>query len=314
VLGGTDGTIAETSATDVYEFEKRIAEFSLPMQERRDPVKTYNKVTTTQLKETAPAIPWDSFFEHVGLIGDFGDLVLENVAYFSKLSELLLKTNLEIIKVYLKYHFLHSCSPFLNEAFVNEHFEFTEKALKGTASIQLRWKRILSQVSENLEDDVSKLYVAKHFPPESKKAASEMVQYIIKAFEHRLKTVDWMQDETRKKGLEKLAKFGVKIGYPDKWKDYSSLQGKLSRSTSYIENMLIVREFNYNMEMKHTNNAVDRLKWELPPFTVNAYFHPMLNEIVFPAAILQKPFFYAPTKENPFGDVALNFGGIGGTV
>jgi putative endopeptidase len=298
----------------IYDFETKLAEFSLTNLELRDPIKTYNKVTLKELHSHAPTINWARYFELLEAPSSFGDLVIHNVDYFSKLSQLLVETDISVIRAYLKLHLLTGCAPYLSDRFESLHFKFFKGVLTGVESMLPRWKRVLEKTCEVLRDPVSELYVAKFFPPEAKKHAAQMVQFIIAAVEKRLKSVDWMQDETKQRGLKKLANFRVKIGYPDKWIDFTPLKGKISHSNTFVENILIANEFDKQLDLARINKEVDREKWEIPPYMVNAYFHPMLNEIVFPAAILQPPFFYPPSKEYPMGQPALNFGGIGAVI
>jgi putative endopeptidase len=298
----------------IYNFETKLAEFFLTNLELRDPIKTYNKVTLKQLQSHAPAINWSRYFEIVELPLSDSDLVIHNVDYFIKLSQLLESTDVGVLRLYLKLHLVSGCAPYLSEKFENLHFRFFKGLLTGVESMLPRWKRVLEKTCDVLRDPVSELYVAKFFPPDAKKHAAQMVQFIIDAMEKRLKSVDWMQEETKERGLKKLANFRVKIGYPNKWIDFSPLKGKISRSNTFVENILIVNAYNTSLHLAEINKEVDREKWEIPPYMVNAYFHPLLNEIVFPAAILQPPFFYPPSEEYPLGQPALNFGGIGAVI
>ncbi|KAI8897144.1 endopeptidase [Globomyces pollinis-pini] len=313
VLAGEVETVAEGQAKDVFELEKSVAHFALKREELRDPEKTYNKLSISQLKEAAPSIAWDSFFKVMN-IEDPGNVIVHNVPYFQSVNGVLEKADISSLKSYLRIKALNRAAPYLHDAFVQEHFKFNETVLRGTQEIKPRWKRAIDLVSNELGDLVGKQYVEKYFSKEAKDAAVEMIQYIIKSFETRLKTSEWMQEETKKRALHKLSKFVVKVGYPDKWKDYSPLEGKISRSAPFLSNVRLSTAHVHNLEIVQNNKPIDRSKWYMDPYMINAYFHPMRNEIVFPAAILQPPFFYAPTKENPLGQPAMSFGSIGAVI
>lgn len=270
----------------MLEFETKMAAVSLKMVERRDPVKTYNKRTVAEIKLLSANIGWDTFFSGIGIL-NFGDVVIESPTYFSALSELLAQVPISSIKSYLKFHILSSSAPYLSKVFVDEHFNFYKKTLNGIPENEPRWKRILSVVSSTLSDPVSKKYVEKHFSKEAKDSANEMVQYIILAFKERINAAPWMQAVTKQKALDKVANFKAKIGFPDKWNDFTPLDGKLSRKNAYLSNIRIANTFVFQMdELDRINKDVDKTKWEMAPFMVNAYFHPTMNEIVFPVSTL----------------------------
>lgn len=307
--------VAESNANDkasqVLSLETKMALLFLRQVERRDTDKTYNKTTYFDLKSLAPAIQWDTIFANIG--GDFsGAIIMQNLTYLTELSKLLQVTELDHIKSYLKFHILTSVAPYLSKSFVDEDFSFYQKTLSGTLENEVRWKRVITTVSNNIRDPVSKAYVERNFTPEAKKSALEMVQVIIAVFRERIPAAEWMSEATKIKALEKLDNFRVKIGYPDKWNDFTSLEGKLCRNKSYLTNLRIAKAFVYQLDnVNQFNKPVDTTQWEMPPFMVNAYYHPTRNEIVFPAAILQPPFFFQPTAESPYGEPDLNFGCIG---
>ncbi|KAJ3314900.1 hypothetical protein HDV04_005321 [Boothiomyces sp. JEL0838] len=311
-VAGQSADEAAKNTDAIYAFEKKVAEFSLPNDQLRDPVKTYNKRSLSELKSIAPAINWDVYFNNIG-IQNATDIVLHNIEYFEKLSATLAETPLSTLKNYLKAHFISSAAPLLNKELVDIEFEFHSKALQGVKENKPRWKRA-TEWSNMLQDLLSEIYVAKHFSKKSKAAAADMVDYIIKAFAKRIEEIDWMAPATKEKARLKLSTFRVKIGYPDKWRDYSPLKGKIVRSNSVLKNFREVAKFNNQYENSYYNKPVDREKWFMPPYMVNAYYNPPGNEIVFPAAILQPPFFYAPTEKYPLGQPALNFGSIGGII
>ncbi|KAJ3271013.1 hypothetical protein HDV01_007163, partial [Terramyces sp. JEL0728] len=312
IAAGVSEEEAQTDALEVYALEKKLAEISIPREEMRDPVKNYNKRTLVELQELCPSVNWESFFVTSG-IQNVDEVVIMNIGYFEKLNELIAATSLDLLKKYLKVRYLASAAPYLNNAFQIAEFEFKSQALSGIKEIQPRWKRASGWV-DGLKDLICEIYVGKHFSQEAKAAAAEMVRYIVKAFEKRIEEIDWMSAETKEKALLKLSAFRVKIGYPDKLKDYSSLEGKVVRSNYLWHNVRLVNRFNHDHRKGFYKQPVDRDEWFMPPYMVNAYFNPLGNEIVFPAAILQPPFFYAPTAEKPLGEPALNFGAIGGVI
>ena len=312
-LLGKEQSIADKDAEAIFEFEKALANISLKLVDRRDPVKTYNKTLIADLQVKAPFFDWTQYFNELQITPS--SIVLENVEYFSKCSELASAASIATLQSYLLFHLLNRTAPFLGKDFVDSHFEFHGKVLTGTAELQPRWKRVIGFVGDEVRDLVGKAYIEKHFPPTAKKAAKEMVDYIVEAFRHRIKTVDWMQDATREKALKKLDKFTVKIGYPDKWIDYSPIEGGVIKPDApFLTNIRLSSTFNSSRELKEYNQAADRDKWHMPPYMVNAYFNPPLNEIVFPAAILAVPFFFAPTTDYPLGQPAMSFGAIGGVI
>ena len=266
-LSGENETDAKTASEAIFEFEKSLASVSLPLAERRDPVKTYNKVPVSVLQEKAKSINWESFFEILGIKSALqGDIILENVEYFSKMSDLVQNAKISTLKAYLKAKVLNSSAPFLSDAFVKAAFNFNEKTLTGAQELKPRWKRVIEFCGSQVRDIVGEAYVAKHFTAEAKKSAREMVSYIEKAFEHRIKTVEWMQDATRQKALMKLSKFRVKIGYPDVWINYDALNGKISRNNAFFTNIRAASEFNTLRDLHEFDKPVDREKWHMPPY------------------------------------------------
>ncbi|MBV9007801.1 MAG: M13 family metallopeptidase, partial [Verrucomicrobia bacterium] len=208
-------------------------------------------------------------------------------------------------KEYLRWHLIHSTAPELSSDFVNENFNFYSKTLTGTQQIKPRWKRVVATTDGSIGEALGKLYVADHFPPEAKQRALEMVNNLREALAERIKSVDWMDEPTKEQALKKLAAFTVKIGYPDKWRDYSAL--KIDRGP-YVMNTVRASMFEVDRELKKIGKPVDRSEWGMTPPTVNAYYNPNLNEIVFPAGILQPPFF------NADADDAVNYGGMGAVI
>ena len=264
-----DQLTCTSNAEAVFNFEKQIAEFSLKREDRRDPIKAYNKVNLAELRELASEFNWNAFFEAIGLGLDFGPIILERKEYFSSLIGLITKTQPQIIKNYLTFHIIKESSPKLSEKFVNEHFKFYETALKGTQQLQPLWKRRIDQVCGMIQDIVSQEYVKRNFSEESKAMALDLVEFIIVAFKERIQEIEWMCAETKARALQKLNSFRVKIGYPDKWIDYTQL-GNIRNCKTYIEMSRLANKFNHDHDYKEINQKTDRLKWMMPPFMVNA--------------------------------------------
>jgi putative endopeptidase len=302
---------AEQKVSDVFDIESFLAEASLKMVERRDPVKTYNKHTYEELKSLC-GISWDHYFKTLQMKDNFGDLILDNPKFFKALQQALERFSISQWQSYLQWFLLGASSSFLPEPFDTEHFSFYGKVLTGQEEQKPRWKRVMGTVSALIRDLFGKLYVEIMFPPEAKKAALEMVELLRSALRERLNNLEWMEDATKVKALEKLNKFAVKIGYPDKWEEYAGVS--LDRNLPYFENVRRASRGEVRKGLNRVNREVERWRWEMPPFLVNAYYHPVLNEIVFPAAILQPPFFYPPTSEKPLGEGPVNFGGIGAVI
>ena len=244
---------------------------------------------------------WDIFFKEVG-IRNSTELNAGQLPFFKGLTKLMKKTSIEDLKAYLSFKLLNSASNYLSEDFVNANFEFFGKTVQGREELQPLWKRSLSVVNRSLAEAFGQMYVEKYFPASSKEKMLEMVANLQTALGERIEALEWMSDETKAKAQEKLGTFIVKVGYPDTWKDYTDLEIK---EDSYWANICRANVFSHNEKMKDEGKPVDRTQWGMSPQTVNAYYNPTTNEICFPAAILQPPFF------NPDADDAVNYGGIG---
>ncbi|KAI8904791.1 metalloendopeptidase pepo [Gorgonomyces haynaldii] len=300
-------------AKRVFDFETKLALQSLTSVQRRDPQKTYNKFTLESLKEKTPGSEWDQYFGELGL-KDFGPVIVESPDYISFVAKTI-KEDLASTKLYMKAFLTAKTSPYLPQRFLDLHFGFFKTTMAGIPENEPLWKRVVSTVSDCIRDIVSEQYVKIHFPSTAKTAALDMVNAVIEAFKQRLLDAPWMTDETKAKAMDKLNNFRVKIGYPDKWMDLSSLDGKIKKTNAYLTNIRLANSLVYRLDaLESINKPVDKSKWLMPPFMVNAYFHPTMNEIVFPAAILQPPFFFAPTADKPFGEPELNFGAIGAVI
>jgi putative endopeptidase len=295
---------AATEAKTVLGLETKLAEASMTRVERRDPDKTYHRMDAAQLRTLTPSFSWQGYFDDLG----YPHITAVNVAqpkFFEAVNGLLTSTPLADWKTYLRWHLLNAAAPALSEKFVEEDFNFRGKTLMGTKEILPRWKRCVSATDRQLGFALGKIYVQKYFPPEAKARADKMVHYLIAALGDDIKTLPWMGPETKKAALAKLAAFTPKIGYPDKWRDYSSY--KVDRGP-YVENVLRGDLFESLRDLKKIGKPVDRTEWGMTPPTVNAYYNPAKNEIVFPAGILQPPFF------DPKADDAVNYGGIGAVI
>lgn len=301
VLSGYSEQNARDAAQKCMAFETRMAKASMSKLDRRDPEKTYHKMNLEELQELAPALNWDEYFMYVGL-DDPGEINVAQPEFIREISKMINEEPLEIWKQYLSWKVIDHAAPFLSNNFIQEDFDFNGRFLSGKEEIKPLWKRVFEKSNSTLGEAVGQIYVEKYFPQESKDRMLELVENLKTAFAQRIQKLEWMSDSTKTKALEKLEAFGVKIGYPDEWKDYSTLE---IGTDSYFANILRTNDFNFTFEMNKVGKPVDPNEWHMPPQIVNAYYSPQRNEIVFPAGILQPPFFYAQ------GDDAINYGAIG---
>jgi len=297
--GGTE------AAKQIPALEKRIAEQHWSRVQNRDREKIYsNKFSIGDADELSPGFDWTVFLQ----AGDFGNpeqFIIAQTDYFAELGNIIQATPLDQWKTYLRFKTLKAFAPYLNDAIVQEDFDFQRRTLRGQEELRERWKRGVRLVNSSLGEMVGRLYVERHFPPESKGSIDNMIANLREAFRQSIESLEWMSDSTQKAAQEKLAHFTSKIGYPEKWKDYSSLvidpddlMGNVRRSTMHI----------HAREVGKLSKPVDRTEWGMTPQTVNAYYRPTMNEIVFPAAILQAPFFDTTV------DDAVNYGAIGSII
>jgi len=303
LLGDEEADAAMTAKT-LLAFETRLAKASFTRVERRDPEKNYNKMTQGQLEVMAPEFDWKQFFVAVGLT-DPGDVVVGQPPFFKEVSAMLKDVPLKDWKTYLRWRLVNSAANALSSAFVNESFRFNGTILTGTKELQPRWKRISQVINGAMGEALGELYVARAFRPQAKARAKEMVNNLLASMKEHIQTLDWMDETTRAAALKKLSTFNVKIGYPDKWRDYSGL---IIDRTSYLVNLRRAAEFNFRYNISKIGKPVDPTEWGMTPPTVNAYYSATRNEIVFPAGILQPPFF------NPDADDAVNYGGMGAVI
>ena len=303
LLGETPGKAAE-DANKIMAFETALAKASRTRVELRDPQKNYNKMSPADLQKLTPDWNWSEYFKAINL-AEPGDINVGQPDFFKGANATLTKTSIDDWKKYLRWHLIDDAAAELSKDFVNEDFNFNQRVLRGTKEIKPRWRRVVASTDGAMGEALGKLYVAEYFPPEAKARALEMITNLKAALADRIKTLDWMDEPTKQEALKKLAAFTVKIGYPDKWRDYSLL--KIDRGP-FVLNAMRAENFEVNRDLKKIGKPVDRTEWGMTPPTVNAYYNPTMNEIVFPAGILQPPFF------NAKADDAVNYGGIGAVI
>ncbi|MCX6134033.1 MAG: M13 family metallopeptidase [Ignavibacteriales bacterium] len=303
-LLGDEESDAAAGAKAVLAFETRIAKASFTRVERRDPEKNYNKMSPGQLDTMAPGFHWNQFFTAVGLPTP-GDVIVGQPPFFKEVNAMLTDVPLNDWKTYLRWRLVSAAANALSSPFVKESFRFNGMILTGTKELQPRWKRISQVVNGTMGEALGELYVARTFGPQAKVRAMEMVNNLLASMREHLQALDWMDEITRAAALKKLSTFNVKIGYPDKWRDYSGLS--VDRA-SYLGNLRRAAQFNFRFNMAKIGKPVDPTEWGMTPPTVNAYYNATRNEIVFPAGILQPPFF------NPDADDAVNYGGMGAVI
>lgn len=300
-LAGSSPEQADAAVDAVMKIEKAIAEISYGREDLRDSQKNYNKLAYEDFKQIESPLDWDVYFESMGLAG-LKELDAKLINFYKDMSEALRNTTVDEQKYYLAFNLLSAAAPYLSDDFVDADFEFYGKVMSGKQEQQPRWKRSLNTVNGALGEAVGEMYVEKYFPASSKEKMLTLVGNLQTALSERINGLEWMSDTTKAKAQEKLAAFTVKIGYPDKWRDYSGLEIK---DDSYWANVRRSNIFDMAYQLADVDKPVDKSRWHMNPQTVNAYYNPTTNEICFPAAILQPPFF------NPDADDAVNYGAIG---
>lgn len=299
---------AKKSATSILALETEMAKPRLDRVERRDRRKTYNPMTVSDLKKLTPSVQWDNYLQQVG-IGKIDSIVVSQPKYMTALEEIFKANKVEDWKSYLRWTLINKSSGLLTTDIELASWDFYSKTLTGALKQRPREERALQVVNGSVGEALGKLYVEKKFPAEAKVKAKAMIDNVFEAFENRINNLAWMTPETRKGAIEKLRKSTVKIGYPDKWKDYSKLTIKAkSEGGNYFDNMKSLSRWGYAENIEDLKKPVDKTRWGMSPQTVNAYFNPSYNEIVFPAAILQPPFYDYKADE------AVNYGGIGAVI
>jgi putative endopeptidase len=301
LIGASD---PENRAAGVYALEEKLAATHWTRVQNRDPQKTYNKLTLVQLRRIGPNIAWRPWLQTVGFDGQ-QVINVNQPSAIAGAAHLVASEPVSVWRDYLTMHAVSDAAPYLSRQFVDAKFEMYGKTLSGTPQIKDRWKRAVEEISANLGEAVGQIYVAKYFPPETKARADELVKNLLASMGHRLDGLTWMTPETKAKAKQKLATYNPKLGYPKHWRDYSALTIALGDS---FGNAQRARAFEYNRNLAKIGKPVDRDEWGMTPMTVNAYYNPLLNEIVFPAAILQPPFFDAKA------DDAVNYGAIGTVI
>lgn len=294
---------AAARAKAVYDFEVKIAESHWDKNDSSDATKTYNKLSLTELQKAAPGFDWTAFVRGIGVKENH--LIVAQPSAFTAEAKLLAAAPMEVVRDLLSVRAMDAYSDVLPEAVANESFAFYGTALSGTPQMQERWKRAVDFTTSYLGDDVGKVYVSKYFTAETKAAMDTLVRNVIDAMGRRIDTLDWMQAETKVKAREKLANFTTKIGYPDQWRDLSALE---MTSDDLFGNLMRARQFSHDDNISQLGGPIRKWQWFMTPMTVNAYANFGMNEIVFPAAILQPPFFDAKA------DPAINYGGIGAVI
>lgn len=300
-LLGEKGAVSKKNAELVMKMETNLAKASMTLLEQRDPKKIYHIKSPAELEKISPNFNWKLFYDQLGYSQKF-NINVAQPEFIKNLDKMLKDFPIADLKVFLSWKVIDKLAPFLGSDFVAEDFNFHGKILSGKKENEERWKRVLNTTSYALGEAIGQIYVEKYFPPEAKQRMVTLVENLRKAYSARIKAVTWMSDETKNKALEKLNAMNVKIGYPDKWRDYTKLE--ITRD-SYVENIINASRFEIARNLAKIGKPVDRTEWGMTPQTVNAYYSPNMNEIVFPAAILQPPFF------NVNADDAVNYGAIG---
>jgi len=296
---------AMTNAKNILAFETRLAKHRLTKVDRRNPELTYNPTSMKELQNMAPAIDWKNYIQGVSN-REIETIIVSQPNYIKAVSDILLEKNVGDWKNYLRWTAFNEAVNLLSEELETANWEFYSKTLRGAKEQRPRDENALQTLNWTIGEALGQLYVDKKFPPEAKKTAEDMIKNIQKAYEKRINDLAWMSEETKAKAITKLYSMTIKIAYPDKWKDYSALN--VTKDASYFENMLNLSKWRYKKNIAELDKPVDKTKWYMPPQMVNAYYNPSYNEIVFPAAILQPPFY------DYKADAAINYGGIGAVI
>jgi putative endopeptidase len=294
---------ADQQAKDVLAFETRLAKASLSPIDLRNPENQYHFVSVADADKASPNFPWSEFMKANGLSVD--GFSLSQPKFFAEFDKMLTDVPVAQWQAYLRIHAIDGMAPYLSDKFADERFDFFGKTMRGQKEQKPRWKRVLDATEGNVGEALGQIYVKQYFPAESKAAMEKLVDNLRASLKVRLEKLDWMSDETKAKAMEKWASFTPKIGYPDKWRSWDGLA---TSRDGYAQNVLAAAKFNHDWQMGKIGKPVDRTEWGMTPQTVNAYYNPLQNEVVFPAAILQPPFF------DPKADPALNYGGVGAVI
>lgn len=303
-LMGRSKNQAEDETHNLFSFEHLLARVSMTKEDKHDAEKVYYKKTLKEFQKLAPSIVWKEYIKAIGG-GTPTNCIVMQPKFFTHLSKFLKIVPFEELKSYVEWHVVNDYSSHLSERFIKQSFSFYGTVLSGTKVIKPLWRRIMNTVSGSLGEPLGRIFVAKHFPPKAKEVMNEMVEDLFSAYRARILAVDWMSRATKKKALLKLRAMNQKIGYPDKWRSYKDL---VVRADEYVENIMRSSAYEHKRNIKKLGKPIDRGEWYMNPHTVNAYFAPNLNDIVFPAGILQAPFF--STDAEP----VLNYGAIGSVI
>jgi putative endopeptidase len=303
-LLGDQPEVAAAEAQTVMRIETALAKGSMTRVERREPKNLDHKMTSGELEKISPDFQWQVYFTKVGL-PSLASLNVASPGFFKALNEELDKESMADWKMYLRWHLVHADAPFLAAAFLNENFDFYGKTLQGKKELRPRWKRCTDEVDGELGEALGQVYVDKYFGPDAKQQALKMVKEIQAAMEQDINSSPWMSAATKEQALVKLRGMANKIGYPDKWRDYSKLE--IVRGDE-LGNVVRARKFEFDRQLAKIGKPLDRGEWEMTPPTVNAYYNPQMNDINFPAGVLQPPAF------DPASDAAPNYGDTGGTI
>ena len=305
---GYDEAMAMPKAKKILAMETALAEKMMAKEDRRNPLNLYNPMPVSELSKMVTSINWDGYFNSIG-VGSLDTIIVLDVKAMEALDATIKSYSIEDCKDLMMWNELNGAAGFLSSDIEKANFDFYSTELSGVKEMRPRWEKVLNLASGIIGEAICKLYVDKHFPPAAKTTAVKMVGNVKTAFAERIKNLDWMTDATKIKALDKLASFTVKIGYPDKWKDYSTMDIKApSEGGTFIDNMLAASNWFFQDQISKLGKEVDKSEWGMSPQTVNAYYNPLNNEIVFPAAILQPPFF------DHTADAAVNYGGIGAVI
>jgi predicted metalloendopeptidase len=305
MLGMAGESQAQAEAGAILDLETALARLQWTRVENRDPVKTYNKTAIADLPKLMPGYDWRRYVRGTDIEGKVDSVIVSQPSYFGGLGKLMTATPLAVWRAYFKWHVLSAAAPYLSKPFVDERFAFRGTVLNGIPENRARWKRGIALLDDAMGESLGKLYVDKYFPPPNKARMEALVRNLLDAYRRDIDTLDWMSPDTKKGAQEKLAKLVTKIGYPATWRDYGAL--RIARDDLW-GNVVRANEFEYRRNIDKLGKPVDRNEWQMTPQTVNAYYNPPMNEIVFPAAILQPPFF------DVHADDAVNYGGIGGVI
>jgi putative endopeptidase len=301
---GDKPDVADKGAQVVMKIETQLAKVSMNAVAQRDIISQYNKKTIDELSKDAPNVNWKAYFTALGA-SNVNEIIVSQPLFMKEVSKMYKSISMADWKTYFRWHLIDEAAPFLSDEIVLQNFDFFEKTLSGSKELKPRWKRSLETVDATMGEALGQIYVEKHFSAESKKRINEMVDNLTAAYSEHINQLDWMSDETKKMAQVKLKAIIRKLGYPDKWKDYSKLD--ISRE-SYFKNVINAAQFAFEFNLDKFGKPVDKTEWGMSPPTVNAYYNPSINEIVFPAGIMQPPFF------DPQADDAVNYARIGAVI